>query len=305
LLAHNPKLKGILLASSTTLLWGFLAIALKVATNFAESVTIVWIRFLVAFSILFFIFYVKDKRKLNILRKPPFLMIIAAACLGVNYIGYMQGIHFTTPENAQVLIQMGPIVLALVGVIIYKERLSIRQASGFLIAGVGFFFFYKVQLGNLISEKEAFNEGVLWVILAALLWTVYASLTKKLVRTISAQQLNLVAYGFSAIAFLPFVNFSPLPDLLLWQWIFLFLLGVNTLLAYGALAASFKYLEANKVSIIITLNPIITLVTMSVLAYIEVSWISAQKMTFPAILGAGLVLSGAILAVKPARKKSQ
>jgi drug/metabolite transporter (DMT)-like permease len=143
------------------------------------------------------------------------------------------------------------------------------------------------------------------VIFAALCWVIYASLTKKLVRSWSAQQVNLVAYGFSAIAFLPFVNFRELPELLTWQWIFLIVLGINTLLAYGALAASFKYLEANKISIIITLNPIITLITMSFLAALEVSWISPGKMTLPAFLGAGLVLSGAILAVKPAKKKDQ
>jgi drug/metabolite transporter (DMT)-like permease len=305
LLSRNPRLKGILLASFTTLLWGFLAIALKVATNFASSATIVWFRFLVAFIILFIYFLFTGKQKLNILFRPPLLMLVAAACLGVNYIGFMQGIHYTTPQNAQIIIQMGPILLALVGVLIYRERLTVRQASGFLIAGVGFIFFYRIQLGNLITDKSAFNQGVLWVIFAAICWTVYASLTKKLIRSWSAQQVNLVAYGFSAIAFLPFVNFQTLPELLLWQWIFLAILGLNTLLAYGALAASFKYLEANKVSIIITLNPIITVVSMTFLATLEVTWITTEKLTLPALLGAGLVLCGAILAVKPARKQAQ
>ena len=143
------------------------------------------------------------------------------------------------------------------------------------------------------------------MVFAAFCWVVYASLTKKLIRNWSAQQVNLVAYGFSALAFLPFVDFSILGDFLAWQWIFLFLLGINTLLAYGALAASFKYLEANKISIIITLNPVITLIVMSILAVIEVSWIATEKMTLPAIIGAGLVLGGAILAVKPAKVKDQ
>ena len=77
------------------------------------------------------------------------------------------------------------------------------------------------------------------------------------------------------------------------------------MLAYGALAASFKYIEANKVSIIITLNPIITFVVMSILAVLEVSWILAEKITLPLIFGAGMVMSGAILAVKSSKKTDQ
>ena len=49
--------------------------------------------------------------------------------------------------------------------------------------------------------------------------------------------------------------------------------GKITLIAYGTLAEAFKYVQANKVSIIITLNPIITFGTIAILAALQVDWV--------------------------------
>ncbi len=83
-------------------------------------------------------------------------------------------------------------------------------------------------------------------------------------------------------------------------------LGVNTLIAYGFLALSFKYLEANKISVIITMNPIITFIIIGLLTFFEVSWIEPEKLTTRGVFAALLVVVGAITAVafaKPEKKK--
>ena len=99
-----------------------------------------------------------------------------------------------------------------------------------------------------------------------------------------------------------FGNLTQIPG---WVWLILLFLGVNTLLAYGFLAEAFKYLEANKVGIIITLNPMITIVAMLTLTYLEVSWIEPERISAWGILGALLVVSGAILAVRSAKPKEK
>ncbi|WP_153633243.1 EamA family transporter [Prolixibacter sp. SD074] len=52
--------KGVLLAMTTAFLWGFLAIALKVASTMVDSYTIVWFRFTVAFLALFLLLSVPE-----------------------------------------------------------------------------------------------------------------------------------------------------------------------------------------------------------------------------------------------------
>ena len=295
---------GILYASITAFFWGFLPIFLKIAVNFIGPATIVWVRFLTAFSILLIIFIFREPGYLKILKRPPFLLLIAAVCLGLNYIGFMQGVNYTSPGITQIIVQLGPVLLALVGVVVYKEKLTPRQMLGFAIAGIGFMVFYYNQISNFLKDTEAFHIGVLYIVLGAICWVVFASIQKKFVQHYPAQQLNLVIYGIPILMFLPFVEFSQFDGFTIPQWILLIFLGINTLIAYGSLAAALKYLEANKVSIIITLNPIITFVTMFMMDLLNVAWIEPENINFYGFIGALGVLAGVILAVrKPAGKK--
>jgi len=295
---------GILYASLTAFLWGFLAIALKVALNFVGPHAIVWVRFIIAFTILLLFFSFRNPGFLKILKRPPIILLVAAFCLGLNYIGFMQGIRYTSPGNTQIIIQLGPVLLAIVGVIIYKEKLSLRQMSGFAIAGIGFVVFYYNQLANFLKDEDSFNIGVLYTLSGAVCWVIYAAFQKKLVQTWPAQQLNLVIYGLPVLMFFPYVEFSSLEGLHFGHWLLLIFLGINTLVAYGSLTVAFKYLEANKVSIIITLNPIITFIAMSVLDRLNVNWIKPEVINIYGYMGALMVLSGAVLAVKKSGNKA-
>ena len=294
----SKQLKGILYASITAFFWGFLAIALKVGTQEFDVVSIVWFRFTFAFAALFLFFLITDKSKLKILWHPPLLLLIAALALALNYYGYTVGVQLTSPNTAQVIIQFGPILLGLVGFLFFKESLNWRQGLGFLIALVGLTFFYFNQVALIIeSEIGVFNLGFLWVVIAALAWLTYASLQKLLIKTNDASSLNLIIFGLPALVYTPFVSFSGFQGIDLNSWLLLIFLGANTIIAYGSLAMAFKYIEVNKVSIIITLNPIITFITMSILYQMQVKWIETQQMDFNTWLGAILVISGAFIVV--------
>ena len=71
------------------------------------------------------------------------------------------------------------------------------------------------------------------------------------------------------------------------------------------LAFAFKYTEAYKVSIIVTLNPIITLITMAVLSGLQVDWIKTETLAPISMLEAICVIGGAIIAVFFAKKKTK
>ena len=79
----------------------------------------------------------------------------------------------------------------------------------------------------------------------------------------------------------------------------LLFLGLNTLGAYGSLAFALKYLEANKISIILIQNPIITFVVLMVLQQMQVTWIKADQLNLIA-----MVITGGILTVLSGRKKN-
>ncbi len=298
----NKRIYGILYASITAIFWGFLAIFIKVTLNEVAPIIVVWFRFSVAFLFLLFYFSAKDRQKLTIIKKPPVLLILAALSLTINYIGFANGIHLTSPGNAQIFIQLGPITFAIVGLVIFKERISLRQFLGFLTAGAGLIFLYRDQLKNLLGSEDVYISGVLWLILAALTWTGYASLQKKLVQKFHAQQLNLIIFGLPMVVLLPFIDFTIFAQFSPGLWVLLVFLGINTIVAYGCLAEAFKYLEANKISVIITLNPIITFTVMAILGSMNLDWIDAEVITIYGVIGGIFVLFGAIMVVIPKKK---
>ena len=301
---YKDNRKGLLLATTTAILWGILAIALKVALNYFDSYTIVWSRFTIAFLVMIGYYVIVKPGRLSILWNPPLLLIIASILLGINYIGFMEGIHYAGPGITQVFIQTGPIVLGLVGFLFFKERLTWVRAAGFFIAGTGFIFFYYQQLSVIIENASIVNKGVLYVLMGASAWVGYAICNKLLVRTHQPLDLNLLFYGIPAIGFSFMADYTLFTnDYPWWVWLLLFFLGLNTVVAYGALSAALKYAESNKISIIIAVNPIITFILLELMFYFNIFWFKIDPFSTMAYVGAILVLIGAVLAIGIFKKR--
>ncbi|MCA1760011.1 MAG: DMT family transporter, partial [Bacteroidales bacterium] len=255
-------------------------------------------RFLLAFLMLAGWQAAKDKSAFKLILKPPLLLIVATLALSWNYISFMMGIHYTTPSNAQLFIQFGPILLALAGLVFFRERINRLQIVGFGIAFLGMAFFYRDQLLAFFDVQKSYNLGVAYVLTSAVAWATYAILQKKLVVKHSTESLNLFTFGLPIFLYMPFVNFGSLLHINWVTWLLLLFVGLNTLFSYTFLSMALKNTEANKVSVIIIINPVITFITMGILTHLNVSWIEHERFSVFTILGAFLVLFGAILVAK-------
>lgn len=286
-------------ACFTALLWGFLAIALKVAVSEIDPISVSWFRFITASIFLFAWIKIKKPDELKTMKPFPWLSLVAASGLCLNYVGYITGIHLTGPNNAQVIIQSAPLIVGIIGIIIFKEKVSKRQLVGIVMAACGFYFFYHYQHGSTVDQGKAlYNKGSIIVFFAAICWVVYAVSQKVLVSKYPVRAINLVLFVFSTFALAPFVDYQSILQMDIGMWFLMLFLGLNTLVAYSFLGEAFKYADANKVGIIITLNPLITIFAMTILAYLEVTWIAPDTLSLPGLISALAVLGGAIIAVK-------
>jgi drug/metabolite transporter (DMT)-like permease len=297
--------KGVLYAIFTASLWGFMAIILKVITNELPPVTVVWFRFVFAFLVLGAWTLIFRRSDFSIFRRPPLLLFLAAIFLGLNYLGFIAGIKHVSPSSSQVFIQIAPVSFALSGIIIFREHVNWKHIVGFVLVLSGIGLFYSEQIRELAGSGEHFTRGMLLVLGGGLSWAVFATLQKALVRTTRPNQLNLFIFGFCALALAPMVHFSKLQGMPAANWYLLIYLGLNTVLAYGSLALAIKLTEATRVSVIITLNPIITFVTMAILTRMEVKWIGPEAFSILSFLGALTVLGGAILVISAGWNKKE
>lgn len=278
-----------------------LAIALKYALNFASSETIAWIRMVTATLTLALVFSLQGRAKLReqfkILRHLPLLGLIAGVCLASNYVGYMQGIHLTSASHAQIMIQIGPFSLALIGIFYFKEKPTRMQVIGFFSALIGFALFYWDQLGTSINNLNQFFLGNFWIVFAALTWATFATLQKKLSVKWTPQQINLLIYLVSALSLTPFANLEEPPTWSFGIWALMIICGLNTVIAYGCLGEALKRIPASHISLVISANPLLTLVFIFILTELQVSWLKPEPVQLTGYFGAILVVIGLILTI--------
>ncbi len=290
---------GIGMALTTAFLWALLAIKLKLTLKYVDSYSIVWFRMSFAFLFLFIVKLITAPREISILKSPPWTALVASVGLGVNYLFFMKGVELTTPSNAQIMIQLAPIGLILVGIFIFKERPRKIQVAGFCLALFGFALFHKDQLNStILSEQASFRAGNLWLVAGACGWTLFAALQKPLLRKYEPQQLNLLLYGVGALMLAPFTHWSIFLNLPISGWLLLLACGFNTVLAYGALPIAFKNIPTSQVSVIIVANPLLTILIMSILTFLNVSWIHPEHIASLGYFAAFLVVVGVILALQ-------
>ena len=297
--------KGAMYALFTASLWGFMAIILKVITYDLSPVTVVWFRFAFAFAILASWTLIFRRADFSIFKRPPFLLLLAALFLAGNYTGFITGIKYVSPTSSQVFIQIAPVSFALSGILIFREHVNWKHIVGFILVLAGIGLFYSEQLRDLTSGADHFTLGMMLVLGGGLSWAAFATAQKALLKKIGPNQLNLFIYGSCALAMAPLVKFSQLGALSAVNWYILIYLGLNTVLAYGSLALAIKLTEATRVSVIITLNPIITFISLAILTRLQVEWIEPEAFTLISLFGALSVLAGAILVIMAGKRASK
>jgi drug/metabolite transporter (DMT)-like permease len=297
--------KGVIYAIFTASLWGFMAIVLKVITYELSPVTVVWFRFMFAFLVLGIWTLLFRRTDFRIFLKPPPLLFLAALFLALNYTGFIAGIKYVSPSSSQIFIQIAPVTFALSGIVIFREHVNWKHIVGFILVLAGIGLFYSEQLRDLVSGGKDFTLGMILVLGGGLAWAAFATSQKALLKTVAPNQLNLFIYGACALGLTPLVKFQQLIGMPQTNWYILIYLGLNTVLAYGSLALAIKYTEATRVSVIITLNPIITFITMAILTRTQVSWIEPESFSLLSLFGALSVLFGAITVISAGWNKKK
>ncbi len=289
---------GILAASGTGVLWATLAIALKVALTFTDSQSIAWFRLIFSFVALWGWMIWKTPRAVKELHRPPLLALLAGLGLGANYLGYMKGLALTSTNNTQVLIQIAPLTLILLGIFYFRERPKLLQVLGFLTASAGFLMFFRNQLTHSLANKESFLLGNIWILFGAFSWVVFAAIQKSLLKKWTPPQINLIVYAVASLMLLPLASWSFWSTLSFGQVVLLIVLGLNTVVAYGLLGVALQKITAAEVSIIISLNPLLTLLLMDLLVHLKVGWVKAEPVDFIGYLSAAIVVIGVALVIR-------
>jgi drug/metabolite transporter (DMT)-like permease len=289
---------GLGLALITVTLWGLVPVALAIVLPKLDIYTINWFRFVVSFVLLgCYLVTQNNLPKLAQFRLPTYLLyLFPVAIIGLigNYIFFVMGLKATSPSHAEVLIQLAGVFLSLGGLLIFRERYTRYQWMGVGVLVTGFIGFFYEQLKILTTESDRYISGSIMLIIAGITWAVYALIQKQLLTKLDSTHIMWIIYGACGLFFSIFAQPQTLLQLNSIEWIALIFCGLNTVIAYGAFAESLEHWEASRVSAILALAPIFTIVSMSMAAWFAPGLVTPEHITPLGLFGAILVVSGSI-----------
>jgi len=288
---------GLLLALVTAACWATLPVALKITLESLDPYTLTWFRFLVAAGVMLAWLAARDGLRgfaaLNAKRWS--LLLLGALLLIGNYVFYLLGVQHTTPGNAQLIIQLAPLLMALGGIFVFREPYRLGQWLGLGIIALGLGLFFRDQLAHtsLGSAQYAWGSGL--VVIAAVVWAAYALIQKQLLMRLSSPAILLFIYVVASVLLLPLAQPARLLELDARHWWLLGYCALNTLVAYGAFAEALAHWQASRVSTILATTPLLSL---GVIALVHAFWpasIAPERVTMLGYVGAVLVVVGSAM----------
>ncbi len=287
---------GLALTLVSVILWGSLPIALKITLQALDVYTLTWFRFLVSFTLVGI--YLTTRNKLPPLEKlrstSPILIAIATLFLALNYLFFLKGLSLTSPANAQVIMQLAPVFMGLGGLTIFKEKYSLTQWVGVGILTLGLSLFFNQQLKTLITAPSQYLLGCSLIVIAAIVWAIYALAQKQLLKQLPSSNIMLIIYGGCILLFTPTATPPTILNINYLHWFALIFCCLNTVFAYGSFAEALEHWEASKISALLATTPVVTLFTAWLISLLIPNLISPEKLTVLALFGAVLVVVGSI-----------
>jgi drug/metabolite transporter (DMT)-like permease len=285
---------GLALALATAACWATLPIALKVSLEALDPLTLTWFRFLVAAGLMGAWLAARGKlgayRTLG--RRGWGLLALAAVMLVGNYVLYLLGVQLTTPGNAQVLIQLAPLLMALGGIVVFGERYAPAQWLGLavILAGLGMFFQDQWRPG-----AGQYVLGSALVVVGAVVWAIYALAQKQLLQSLDSPAVLWVIYVVATLCLWPFARPSTLAGLDATHAWMLVYCALNTLVAYGAFAEALAHWEASRVSAVLATTPLLCLACVAAVHALWPAMLEPEAVTATGYAGAIAVVAGSAL----------
>ena len=243
--------------------WGASFVATKSLLDTLSPLGIIYIRLILGISAAFFIALFR-KRNFT-LKKNDIKGILILSAISITHLWIqVTGMQYTSASNTGWIIGTVPVIMSIMGFLIYKEKMSGIQFAGALIAFGGLLVL--ISKGDLSSLNFISNMGDLLVLGSAFTWSIYSFYGRKV--TLDYPPSLTILYLFIAMFILLtpitvtayfFENVISLSNI---DWGALLFLGIFCSgIAYVLWAEAMRELPANRVGAFLYLEPFVTVFT--------------------------------------------
>jgi drug/metabolite transporter (DMT)-like permease len=276
--SHHPY------AALTILLWSCAYVFSRLALSYFNPFTLGFLRYAVASAAMLAVVLLM-RMKPPALKDLGWFFAAGASGFALYMITFNKGCQTINSSTSSVIIAMVPVVTAVLARFIYKEHLRPLQWAAIAVSFAG------VVVLTVLRGGLTLSIGIVWLLAAVVLLSLYNILQRRLTKTYSALQTS--AFGIFAGTLLLSV-FSPAsvqqaahaPSI---QWVYLLILGVgSSAAAYCAWAAAFARAEkTSSVSNYMFITPFLATILGVILA--------GETVDLPTAVGGVIILAGLLL----------
>lgn len=279
------RISGAIYITISAFLYASLPILTKIAYQAGlNPSTALFLRYLMAFVIL--------TVYLKLIRREPLLgysilVIVQGVLLISSGLVYFYALNYLSVALATVIFFSHPVLVALMALVVYKEKFDYRLIVGLGLAVIGVYLVSGAGNSSLyISPK-----GLWFATAACIIYALYSLVGQKNVNRISP--LSLTA-SFSLIGIILIPAVTPRSEFLTSlsgiQVLIVFIISLfNTVLSVSFFLKGVQKIGASRASLISTVEPVITLM----LAFL----ILGEILTLKQIIGSALVLTSIFLSI--------
>ena len=288
----NRKSTRYLLILLAVIFWGTSFVATKTLLFELKPITIIILRLIIA-SILLTIIAISTKRNFSLnVKSHGWIFILSLVAVFHLWI-QVTGLQFTTAANTGWIIGTAPIFMAIMGLIFFKEKITLLGVLGILLAIFGLLML--IGKGDITNIGLIENKGDLLVLGSAFTWGVYSTVNKKISLSYSPLMTILYLFLMMAIIIIPFnlnqETIASIINLSLLGWLMVLFLGLFCSgVSYVIWAQALRDMESAKVGAFLYLEPLVT---------VFAAWFFlSEEITFLMIISGLFITIGVIIVNK-------
>ncbi len=278
-----------LLIITAAVLWGTIGFFTRTLTAYGyNAFELMLARASTTAFLLIIYLLVFDRRKLKIKFKdiPLFLFTSLISCILFNFC-YTNAINSGSTGIASTLLYTSPIFVTVISAILFKEKITRTKVAALLLSFIGCVFVSGVIGSEVLISGKALFFGVM----SGFTYGLYSIFSKIGLKTYSPLTFTAYIFLFSTLILIPinagrFVSGDVPLDGKSLALIFLFGIVTN-LIPYICFTTGLKYMDAGKVNITATVEPVV--------ATIIGICLFDERLTFLSLAGIFLVLFSAVI----------
>ncbi|MCE9646889.1 MAG: DMT family transporter [Chloroflexi bacterium] len=286
---HKTKFLPYLEALFAVIVWGASFIATKIAVGEISPIAVVWLRFAMGIPIL--LVAVVVRKQFAFPKGGEWLYFALLGFLGISFHQWLQsnGLKTAQATTTAWIVSTSPAFIAILGWLVLKEKLSLLQSLGIVLAMVGVLAVVsKGDLSNLAIGRFG-SYGDFLILISAVNWAVFSILSRRGLQHHPSTRMTFwvmtIGWLITSAAFLTGRNYTEIHLLDTRGWVAMIFLGIFTTgLAYIAWFDALGQLPAAQTGAFLFVEPLTSMVVAAI--------ILNEQVTLVSILGGAVILLG-------------